>query len=81
MKKSYKVEMATVSGWDDAEWMDIADDGTETPTRYPTKKAAWIDIRQLVKDTKEAFKDGFMDSAYHLCDYRVVQDEPTVEPT
>ena len=63
--KPWRVEHRFSYGWDDAGWTT---DGA--PDRFETKREAEAAIDEFIADTADAFRIGYLASAYNRRNYR-----------
>lgn len=62
----FKIEW-NCGGWEDAGWTE-----DDKPLRFPTAKAGQRAINSFIKETRDAKRQGYLDSSYRRSDYRVV---------
>jgi hypothetical protein len=54
-------------------WSDIDDNDVESPSTYPTRLAATIELRSFLNEIRQAVLDGDIEEAYPLSDFKVVE--------
>lgn len=68
----FKVETFCNLNWEDAGWVDEKSGGDTTPARFATLEEADAAINEFIRDTDNAFSQGFLVDPYFRSDYRAV---------
>lgn len=77
--KFFIVEHHFSYGWDDAGWtkeVKIKGKTLHASLTFPSKAEAQAEIKDHVQSCKEAFKNGCMDDAPKMKDFRIVEIHP-----